>query len=243
MISVGIVGASGYTGEELTKLLVNHPEVELKSLTSKTYEGREISSVFKLDTKIPGTFKSPSIENLKDCNVVFFATPNGIAMKMARELLDSNVKIIDISADFRLRNPEQYNEWYNMEHSSSDLLDKSVYGLPEIEGQRDRIQNAKIVANPGCYPTSILLAILPIVKLIPQQTIIIDAKSGISGAGRNLNSNKLFNQNGDNFQAYAVKTHRHYPEALNILNDHHSGLDILFVPHLSSMQRGIFSTI
>ena len=243
MISVGIVGASGYTGEELARLLANHPEVELKSLTSKTYEGKEISSVFKLGTKISGTFKSPTIENLKDCNVVFFATPNGVAMNMARDLLDSNVKIIDISADFRLKKHEQYNQWYDMEHSSSDLLDKSVYGLPEIVGQRDRIQSANIVANPGCYPTSILLAILPIIKIIPQQTIIIDAKSGISGAGRNLNSNKLFDQNEDNFQAYAVKTHRHYPEALNILNDHHPGLDILFVPHLSSMHRGIFSTI
>ena len=243
MISVGIVGASGYTGEELAKLLANHPNVELRSLTSKTFEGKEIDSVFKLDKKIPGIFKSPQIENLKDCDVVFFATPNGVAMNMADALLEQETKIIDISADFRMTSPEQYTEWYEIEHTSPNLLSKSVYGLPEMKGQREKIQNAKLVANPGCYPTSILLGMLPIIELLPEQTVIVDAKSGISGAGRNLNSKKLFSQEEENFQAYAVKAHRHYPEALNVLQKYHNNLDLLFVPHLSSMQRGIFSTM
>ena len=243
MISVGIVGASGYTGEELVRLLVNHSNVELKSLTSKTYEGKEINSVFNLNKNIPGRFKSPNVENLKDCDVVFFATPNGVAMNMTKALIDLKIKVIDISADFRLKDSDQFSKWYDIKHTSPNLLSESVYGLPEIKGQREKIKNAKIVANPGCYPTSILLGILPIVKLLPEQTIIVDAKSGISGAGRNLNTKKLFDKGEDNFQAYAIKSHRHYPEALNVLHDYHRKLDILFVPHLSSMHRGIFSSI
>ena len=243
MISVGIVGASGYTGEELARLLANHPNVKLKSLTSKTHEGKEINAIFKLDEKIPGKFKSPQVENLNDCDIVFFATPNGVAMNMANALIEQGIKVIDISADFRLTSAEQFTEWYEMKHSSPDLLHESVYGLPEMRGQREKIQHAQLVANPGCYPTSILLGVLPIIESLPEQTIIVDAKSGISGAGRNLNSKKLFNQGEENFQAYAVKNHRHYPETLNILQNYQSNLDLLFVPHLSSMYRGIFSTI
>ena len=243
MISVGIIGASGYTGEELVKILQNHPEVEIRSLTSRSHAGKKISDVFDLIKPLKGNFKSPTIDNLIGCDVVFFATPNGVAMEMAESLLDKGIRIIDISADFRIKNVEVWEKWYGKKHTSPSLLKNSVYGLPEIPGQKNKIRDALIVANPGCYPTASLLGLLPIYQLLSQQKIIINATSGISGAGRNLDSTKLFPEGKDNFQAYAVETHRHYPEMLEILNDNNSDLDILFVPHLSSMIRGIYSTI
>jgi N-acetyl-gamma-glutamyl-phosphate reductase len=243
MISVGIIGASGYTGEELVKILQNHPEVEITSLTSRSHAGKKISDVFDLIKPLKGNFKSPTIDNLIGCDVVFFATPNGVAMEMAESLLDKGIRIIDISADFRIKNVEVWEKWYGKKHTSPSLLKNSVYGLPEIPGQKNKIRDALIVANPGCYPTASLLGLLPIYQLLSQQKIIINATSGISGAGRNLDSTKLFPEGKDNFQAYAVETHRHYPEMLEILNDNNSDLDILFVPHLSSMIRGIYSTI
>ena len=243
MISVGIIGASGYTGEELVRILQSHPEVEIRSLTSRTHAGKKISDVFELTKPLDGTFKSPIIENLIGCDVVFFATPNGIAMNMAESLISKGIRIIDISADFRIKDVEVWEKWYNNKHASPALLSESVYGLPEIPGQKNKIRNALIVANPGCYPTASLLGLLPICQSLQKQKIVVDAKSGISGAGRNLDSTKLFPEGIDNFQAYAVESHRHYPEMLSILNDNNSDLDILFVPHLSSMVRGIYSTI
>ncbi|MEC8996797.1 MAG: N-acetyl-gamma-glutamyl-phosphate reductase [Pseudomonadota bacterium] len=243
MLSVGIVGASGYTGEELTKLLQKHPKVEITALTSRTHVGKKINEVFTSVKGINSTFLQPNIKSLKGCDVVFFATPNGIAMNMAEELLENNIRIIDISADFRLRDAKAWEEWYEMSHSAKSLLEESVYGLPEIPNQKDKIVEAKIVANPGCYPTAAILALLPIFEKLKKQKIIIDAKSGISGAGRNLNTEKLFSPNEENFQPYAVQMHRHYPEILQTLNDYNSDLDVLFVPHLSSMNRGILSTL
>ena len=243
MISVGIIGASGYTGEELVKILQKHPEVQIKSLTSRTHAGKKIDDVFQLTTPLGGTFALPTIENLSDCDVVFFATPNGVAMNMAETLIDKGIRIIDISADFRIKEVDVWEKWYGKKHASPSLLSKSIYGLPEIPGQKDRIRDALIVANPGCYPTASLLGLLPICQGLSKQKIIVDAKSGISGAGRNLDSTKLFPEGMDNFQAYAVEAHRHYPEMLGILNDNNADLDILFVPHLSSMIRGIYSTI
>ena len=243
MISVGIIGASGYTGEELVKILQNHPEVEIKSLTSRSHAGKKISDIFDLVKPLKGTFKSPTIDNLIGCDVVFFATPNGVAMDMAESLLEKGIRIIDISADFRIKNVEVWEKWYGKKHASPSLLKNSVYGLPEIPGQKNKIKDALIVANPGCYPTASLLGLLPIYKLLSQQKIIVNAISGISGAGRNLDSTKLFSEGKDNFQAYAVENHRHYPEMLEVLNHDNSDLDILFVPHLSSMIRGIYSTI
>ena len=243
MISVGIVGASGYTGEELVKILQNHPEVNIKSLTSRTHAGKLISDIFSLTQPLDGTFKTPTIENLIGCDVVFFATPNGIAMNMAEGLISKGIRVIDISADFRIRDVKVWEEWYAKKHASPALLSQSIYGLPEIPGQKSKIRDALIVANPGCYPTASLLGLLPICSSLEKQKIIVDAKSGISGAGRNLDSTKLFPEGKDNFQAYAVETHRHYPEMLGILNDNNSDLDILFVPHLSSMIRGIYSTL
>ena len=241
MISVGIVGASGYTGEELTKILLKHPEVKIESLTSRSHEGKNIKDVFKID--MPGVFKTPTLENLSTCDVVFFATPNGVAMNMANDLIKNNIRIIDISADFRLSDVNVWEHWYGKSHACPSLLADSVYGLPEISNQKNKIKNAMIIANPGCYPTSSLLALLPIYESLSKQQIIIDAKSGISGAGRNLNSEKLFSEGEDNFQAYEVQTHRHYPEILQIINNHNADLDVLFVPHLSSIIRGIFTTL
>lgn len=243
MISVGIVGASGYTGEELVKILQNHPNVVIKALASRTHAGKQIKELFNLQEPIDGVFTTPTIENLKGCDVVFFATPNGVAMNMASDLIKNNIRIIDISADFRLTNKDVWKEWYDMDHNAPELLATSVYGLPEIPGQKDKIATAEIVANPGCYPTAAILSLLPICKSLESQKIIIDAKSGISGAGRNLNTKKLFPPGSDNFQAYAVQKHRHYPEILQAINLVNSGLDVLFIPHLSSMLRGIFSTI
>ena len=243
MISVGIIGASGYTGEELVKILQNHPNVEIKSLTSRTHVGKKISEVFELEKPINDVFKKPTTENLIGCDVVFFATPNGIAMDMAAELINKNIRIIDISADFRLKNPDTWEKWYGRNHSAKSLLSECVYGLPEIPSQKEKIKKALIVANPGCYPTSALLALLPIVKDLEKQKIILNSTSGISGAGRNLDSKKLFPEGEDNYQAYAVRSHRHYPEILQILHNDNPDLDVLFVPHLSSMIRGIYSTL
>ena len=242
MVAVGIVGASGYTGEELTKLLQGHPEVKLTALTSRTHAGKKVNEVFSLPKNLDTIFLEPNIKNLKNCDVVFFATPNGTAMKMANELLDHDIRIIDISSDFRLTDYKVWEEWYNFKHVAQSLLEESVYGLPEIPNQKSKIEKARIVANPGCYPTAVILALLPICNTLKKQKIIVDAKSGISGAGRNLNTEKLFSANEENFQAYAVKNHRHYPEILQTLNQYNNDLDVLFVPHLSSMTRGILST-
>ena len=242
MISVGIVGASGYTGEELVKLLLKHPDVSIDVLTSRTHVGREVSDLYKLATNLNKKFLEPTINNLAECDVVFFASPNGVAMNMARDLVDNNVKIIDISADFRIPNIEIWEKWYGQKHACPELIKDSEYGLPEMKNQREKIANAKIVANPGCYPTSSLLSLLPILDLIGEQRIIINSTSGITGAGRNLNPEKLFAPGTENYQAYAVAKHRHYPEMLNQIQIINSDIDLLFVPHLSSIERGIYST-
>ena len=242
MISVGIVGASGYTGEELVKLLLKHPDVSIDVLTSRTHVGREVSDLYKLATNLNKKFLEPTINNLAECDVVFFASPNGVAMNMARDLVDNNVKIIDISADFRIPNIEIWEKWYGQKHACPELIKDSEYGLPEMKNQREKIANAKIVANPGCYPTSSLLSLLPILDLIGEQRIIINSTSGITGAGRNLNPEKLFAPGTENYQAYAVAKHRHYPEMLNQIQNINSDIDLLFVPHLSSIERGIYST-
>ena len=242
MISVGVVGASGYTGEELVKLLLKHPDASIDVLTSRTHAGKKVSDLYELSTNLNKKFLEPTISNLAHCDVVFFASPNGVAMEMARDLLASDVRLIDISADFRIPNVEIWEKWYGQKHTCPELIQDSVYGLPEMKNQRERITNAKIVANPGCYPTSSLLSLLPILDLISEQKIIINATSGITGAGRNLNPEKLFASGTDNYQAYAVAKHRHYPEMLNQIRIINKDIDLLFVPHLSSMERGIYST-
>tara|TARA_Y100000389_G_scaffold203150_1_gene250647 strand:+ start:3423 stop:4439 length:1017 start_codon:yes stop_codon:yes gene_type:complete len=242
MVSIGVVGASGYTGEELIRLLLKHPEASIDVLTSRTHAGKSVDDIYKFDKKLGKQFLEPIADNLINCDVVFFASPNGVAMNMATELINNNVRIIDISADFRIPNIDVWEKWYGQKHACPELVEDSVYGLPEIKNQKEKIANAKIIANPGCYPTSSLLSLLPIASLIDQQRIIINATSGISGAGRNLNPEKLFAAGTENYQAYAVAKHRHYPEMLNQIQNINKNIDLLFVPHLSSIERGIYST-
>ena len=242
MISIGIVGASGYTGEELIRLLLKHPEVSIDVLTSRTHAGKCVDDIYSFDKKLEKEFSEPITDNLLSCDVVFFASPNGVAMKMAEELIKNDVRIIDISADFRISDVDTWEEWYGQKHACPELIKESVYGLPEIKNQRDKIAKAKIIANPGCYPTASLLSLLPIINLIQKQRVIINSTSGISGAGRNLSPEKLFSAGADNYQAYAVAKHRHYPEMLAQINAINKDIDLLFIPHLSSIDRGIYST-
>ena len=242
MISVGIVGASGYTGEELIKLLLKHPEVSIDVLTSRTHIDKNVDDLYSFDIKLNKTFLEPITDNLSNCDVVFFASPNGVAMNMASDLIKNNVKIIDISADFRIPEVDVWEKWYGEKHACPELIKESVYGLPEIKKQRDKIAKAKIIANPGCYPTASLLSILPIANIINKQRIIINSTSGISGAGRNLDPDKLFSAGSENYQAYAIAKHRHYPEMLHQIRTINQNIDLLFVPHLSSIERGIYST-
>ena len=213
VIKVGIVGGTGYTGVELLRLLAQHPEVELKAVTSRTEAGMPVSQMYpNLRGRVDLPFSEPTLENLGSCDVVFFATPNGVAMKQVPELLAHGVKIIDLAADFRLKDPAQWQQWYGMPHTSEDLLVEAVYGLPEVN--REAIKTARLVANPGCYPTAVQLGFLPLLKagLIDSQSLIADAKSGVSGAGRKAEVATLLCEAGDSFKAYGVAGHRHLPE-------------------------------
>ncbi|RZA00809.1 MAG: N-acetyl-gamma-glutamyl-phosphate reductase [Moraxellaceae bacterium] len=250
MISVGIVGGTGYTGVELVRILLRHPHVQIKALTSRTEAGARVDAMFpSLRGLTDLEFTNVDQETLHGCDVVFFATPHGVAMKQARELVDAGVKIIDLAADFRLKNTQEFEKWYSMPHTCPDLLEESVYGLPEIN--RELIKGARIVGNPGCYPTTVQLGLLPLLKsdtaLVNFDTLIIDAKSGVSGAGRKAETSLLFSESSDNFKAYAVKGHRHHPEivqGLSAINGQHNWFDqMIFVPHLVPMIRGMFSTM
>ncbi len=250
MISVGIVGGTGYTGVELVRILLRHPQVQIKALTSRTEAGTRVDAMFpSLRGLTDLEFTNVDQDVLHDCDVVFFATPHGVAMKQAQELVDAGVKIIDLAADFRLKNTQEFEKWYGMPHACPDLLEESVYGLPEVN--RDAIKRARIVGNPGCYPTTVQLGLLPLIKsdtaLVDFDTLIVDAKSGVSGAGRKAETSLLFSESSDNFKAYAVKGHRHHPEivqGLSAINGKHNWFDqMIFVPHLVPMIRGMFSTM
>lgn len=250
MISVGIVGGTGYTGVELVRILLRHPQVQIKALTSRTEAGTRVDSMFpSLRGLTDLEFSNVDQQVLNSCDVVFFATPHGVAMKQARELVNAGVKVIDLAADFRLKNTDEFEKWYNMPHACPDLLEESVYGLPEIN--REAIKSARIIGNPGCYPTTVQLGLLPLLKssteLVDFDTLIVDAKSGVSGAGRKAETSLLFSESSDNFKAYAVKGHRHHPEivqGLTAINDQHHWFDqMIFVPHLVPMIRGMFTTM
>lgn len=250
MISVGIVGGTGYTGVELVRILLRHPHVQIKALTSRTEAGTRVDAMFpSLRGLTDLEFTNVNQDVLHSCDVVFFATPHGVAMKQARELVDAGVKIIDLAADFRLKNTQEFEKWYGMPHACPDLLEESVYGLPEVN--REAIKTAKIIGNPGCYPTTVQLGLLPLIKsdtaLVNFDTLIVDAKSGVSGAGRKAETSLLFSESSDNFKAYAVKGHRHHPEivqGLGAINGQHDWFDqMVFVPHLVPMIRGMFSTM
>jgi N-acetyl-gamma-glutamyl-phosphate reductase len=245
MIKVGIVGATGYTGVELLRLLIKHPEVKIELITSRAEQGEAVASLFpNLRGNIDLTFSAPDVARLKHCNIVFFATPNGTAMKMVPELLDAGVRVIDLAADFRLKDPIVWQKWYGMEHSCPELLDEAVYGLPEVN--REKIKKARLVANPGCYPTAVQLGFLPLIenKLTDLKHLVADAKSGVSGAGRGANVGTLMAEMGGSFKAYSVPGHRHLPEIRQGLQiAAQSSVALTFVPHLLPMIRGIHATL
>ena len=192
MIKVGIVGGTGYTGVELLRLLSVHPEVELLAITSRAEAGRPVSDVYEsLRGHVDLVFSDPEPAVLADCDLVFFATPNGTAMQMAPALLDAGVKVIDLAADFRLRDPAVWERWYGIPHACPELIAEAVYGLPEIH--RERIREARLVANPGCYPIASALGLLPLVEagVVDKTSLLADCKSGVSGAGRGANAAML----------------------------------------------------
>jgi len=248
MIKVGVVGGTGYTGVELLRLLAGHPQVELAAITSRAEAGVKIGDYFpSLRGRFDLAFSDPNSAPLKKCDCVFFATPNGVAMGQARALLDAGARIVDFSADFRLKDQATWEKWYKVKHASPELFSQAVYGLPEMN--RERIRAARLVANPGCYATAVQLALLPLVETdhVDHRHLIADAKSGVSGAGRKAEVDILFSEATDNFKAYAVRGHRHHPEILESLMslEKASGreLGLTFVPHLVPMVRGILATV
>lgn len=245
MIKVGIVGGTGYTGVELLRLLVLHPEVALQVITSRAEAGRRVADLYpNLRGYTDLEFTQPDKKSLFGCDLVFFATPNGIAMQQARELLDAGVRIIDLAADFRIQDLHKWSQWYGMEHACPDLVTEAVYGLPELN--RDAIRSARLVANPGCYPTAVTLGLLPVLQsgLASLDGLVADCKSGVSGAGRGANAAMLMAETGESFKAYAVAGHRHQPEIqqnLELALD--KKVQLTFVPHLLPMIRGIHATL
>ncbi len=245
MIKVGIVGGTGYTGVELLRLLAGHPSVSVVSVTSRKEAGMRIDHMFpSLRGHVDLAFSSPDEASLSDCDVVFFATPNGVAMQDARRLLEAGVRVIDLSADFRLRDVEQWQQWYGMTHACPDLIADAVYGLPEVN--REAIASARLVANPGCYPTAVQLGFLPLIEagVVDASSLIADCKSGVSGAGRKAEVGALFCETGDSFKAYGVAGHRHLPEIRQGLSRlSRNAVGLTFVPHLTPMIRGIHATL
>ncbi|HES77236.1 MAG TPA: N-acetyl-gamma-glutamyl-phosphate reductase [bacterium] len=245
MIRVGIVGGTGYTGVELLRLLALHPEVELAAITSRGNVGEKVAEMFpNLRGYVDLAFSDPAEADLKSCDVVFFATPNGIAMSAARELLDAGVRVVDLAADFRIQDLDVWSKWYGMSHASPDLVREAVYGLPELN--REAIRGARLLANPGCHVTAVTLGLLPLVKAgwVDAASLIADSKSGVSGAGRKAEIPMLMAEAGESFRAYAVNGHRHQPEicqTLSLVAGQSVGLT--FVPHLVPMVRGIEATL
>ncbi len=246
MIKVGIVGGTGYTGAELLRLLAQHPQVRVTKLTSRKEAGLRADQHFPHLRGYTGdlTFSAPDVDTLSDCEAVFFATPHGACMAMAPELVARGVKIVDLSADFRLKDTAEFKRWYGMDHSCPDLLAEAVYGLPEVN--RVDISNARVVGNPGCYPTSVQLGFLPLLEagLVDSENLIADCKSGVSGAGREAKIGSLFGEAADTMKAYGIPGHRHWPEitqGLRGMSD--TPVSLVFSPHLTPMIRGIHSTL
>jgi N-acetyl-gamma-glutamyl-phosphate reductase len=245
MVKVGIIGGTGYTGVELLRLLTQHPQVELKVITSRGEAGKPVAAMFpNLRGYVDLVFSEPDAKALAACDVVFSATPNGIAMTHARALLAAGVKLIDLAADFRLKDVALWEQWYGIPHACPELLAEAVYGLPEVN--RAQIKKARLIANPGCYPTAVQLGFLPLVEqgLADIGQLIADAKSGVSGAGRKAEVHTLFSEAADNFKAYGVAGHRHLPEIRQGLETAAGkAVGLTFVPHLTPMIRGIHATL
>lgn len=248
MIKVGIVGGTGYTGVELLRLLAVHPDAEVIAITSRKEAGMPVGEMFpslRGERRLAALrYSDPAQADLKSCDVVFFATPHGVAMAQARELTRAGVKIIDLAADFRLKDPAEFERWYKMPHACPELLAEAAYGLPEMH--REAIRKARIVGNPGCYPTAIQLGLLPLVEagVVDTAHLIADAKSGVSGAGRKAELSLLFSEASDNFKAYNVGGHRHHSEIVQGLDGvSKSPVSLIFTPHLVPMIRGIHATL
>lgn len=245
MIKLGLVGGTGYTGVELLRLLAAHPQAELNVITSRSDAGMPVADMFpNLRGHVDLAFSEPDPARLRECDLIFFATPNGTAMKMVPELLAAGVKVVDLAADFRIKDVAEWEHWYGMTHACPELLEEAVYGLPEIN--RDAIRGARLVANPGCYPTPVQLGYLPLLKagLIRTDALIADCKSGVTGAGRKAAVPTLLGEASESFKAYAVSGHRHLPEIRQGLSEiHGDSVGLTFVPHLLPMIRGIHATL
>ena len=245
MIKAGIIGGTGYTGVELLRLLVQHPRAEVVTISSRSEKERPVADVFpSLRGYTELCFSDPDEADLESCDVVFAATPNGVAMTHARALMEEGVRLIDLSADFRIVDVSEWSRWYQLEHTCPELVAEAVYGLPEIN--RERIRDARLVANPGCYPTTVILGLTPLLEegLVKPKELIADAKSGVSGAGRGASVATLFCETSDSFKAYAVPGHRHLPEICQVLTRvAGESVGLTFVPHLVPMIRGIEATL
>jgi N-acetyl-gamma-glutamyl-phosphate reductase len=245
MIEIGIVGGTGYTGVELLRLLAQHPRVRIRTVTSRGDAGKAVGEVYpSLRGFIDAAFVEPSVEALDGCEVVFFATPNGTAMRMAPNLLARGTRVIDLAADFRLQDPGVWAEWYGEPHACPELLAEAVYGLPEL--QRSVLQGARLVACPGCYPTAVQLGLAPLIEAgaVQLDHLIADVKSGVSGAGRKAELSLLMSESGESFKAYNAGRHRHWPEIVQGLERMaNERVGLVFVPHLVPMIRGIHATL
>lgn len=245
VIKVGIVGGTGYTGVELLRLLVKHSQVDVVAITSRSEAGMRVDQLFSsLRGHTDLAFSEPDNARLANCDLVFFATPNGVAMRNAPELLAGGARVVDLSADYRIQDVPTWERWYGETHQSPDWVAEAVYGLPEVN--RAAIAGARLVANPGCYPTAIQLGFLPLLEhgLVDPTRLIADAKSGVSGAGRQAKLDALMGEMGESFKAYAASGHRHGPEIRQGLSRMTQGdVRITFVPHLLPMIRGIEATL
>lgn len=245
MIKVGIIGATGYAGGELVRLLLGHKEAEIKWYGSRSYVDQKYAKVYQnMFQLVDDRCLDDNMEEMaKQVDVIFTATPQGLCASLVNDDILNKVKVIDLSADFRIKDAAVYEEWYGIEHKAKQYLDEAVYGLCEIN--REAVKKARLVANPGCYPTCSILSIYPLLKegLIDPSTVIIDAKSGTSGAGRGAKVDNLFCEVNENIKAYGVATHRHTPEIEQELSlAAGEPMTISFTPHLVPMQRGILVT-
>ena len=246
MVKIGIVGGTGYTGVELLRILAAHPDAQVHAITSRGEAGTRVVDMF---ASLRGhydalSFTAPDATDLASCDVVFFATPHGVAMAQARALVDAGVRIIDLAADFRIRDAALFEKWYKLKHACPDLLEEAVYGLPEFH--RDEIREARIVGNPGCYPTSMQLGLVPLLEagVVDSEHLVADCKSGASGAGRKAEVGLLLAEASDNFRAYNVSGHRHHPETVQELSSRSpTPVNLVFTPHLLPMIRGIHATL
>ncbi|WP_238915117.1 N-acetyl-gamma-glutamyl-phosphate reductase [Clostridium sp. YIM B02555] len=244
MTKIGIIGATGYVGAELLRLLLSHPKVEIAALSSVSFEGQEISNVYKNFLNKTNLVCETAEDVIKKSDVIFTALPHGLSEDIAKKAIDSNKICIDMGADFRLSNEEEYELWYGKKFTQPEIHANSIYGLPELN--RAKIKECSLIANPGCYPTTIELGLMPLLKnsLIKLDNIICDSKSGTTGAGRGLTLNTHFPEENETFAPYKVGAHRHTPEIEETLSAMaKEKVNVTFTPHLLPINRGILSTI